>query len=139
MDELQVPVALAVDASRPRALVLRVGGEVDISTAGAIRREWAEMISARRPEHDLAVIDLSGVAFFGSSGLAALVDCRHAAEEQALRFRVVVAGPAVMRPFTGTGLIDCFDWYPTLEAAVAEASSEKPLPPIPATRHRSSS
>ena len=133
MDELQAPIALSVDASRPHALVLRVGGEVDISTAGAIRREWAEMISARRPEHDLAVIDLSGVVFFGSSGLAALVDCRHAADEQVLRFRVVVAAPAVMRPFIGTGLIDCFDWYQTLEAAVAEESSEKPLPPIPAT------
>jgi anti-sigma B factor antagonist len=133
MDELQAPIALSVDASRPHALVLRVGGEVDISTAGAIRREWAEMISARRPEHDLAVIDLSGVVFFGSSGLAALVDCRQAADEQVLTFRVVVAAPTVMRPFIGTGLIDCFDWYQTLEAAVAEESSEKPLPPIPAT------
>ena len=133
MDELQAPIALSVDASRPHALVLRVGGEVDISTAGAIRREWAEMISARRPEHDLAVIDLSGVVFFGSSGLAALVDCRQAADEQRLTFRVVVAAPTVMRPFIGTGLIDCFDWYQTLEAAVAEESSEKPLPPIPAT------
>ena len=133
MDELQAPIALSVDASRPHALVLRVGGEVDISTAGAIRREWAEMISARRPEHDLAVIDLSGVVFFGSSGLAALVDCRQAADEQVLTFRVVVAAPTVMRPFIGTGLIDCFDWYQTLEAAVAEEPSEKPLPPIPAT------
>ena len=133
MDELQAPIALSVDASRPHALVLRVGGEVDISTAGAIRREWAEMISARRPEQDLAVIDLSGVVFFGSSGLAALVDCRQAADEQVLTFRVVVAAPTVMRPFIGTGLIDCFDWYQTLEAAVAEESSEKPLPPIPAT------
>jgi anti-sigma B factor antagonist len=133
MDELQAPIALSVDASRPHALVLRVGGEVDISTAGAIRREWAEMISARRPEHDLAVIDLSGVVFFGSSGLAALVDCRQAADEQVLTFRVVVAAPTVMRPFIGTGLIDCFDWYQTLDAAVAEESSEKPLPPIPAT------
>jgi anti-sigma B factor antagonist len=133
MDELQAPIALSVDASHPHALVLRVGGEVDISTAGAIRREWAEMISARRPEHDLAVIDLSAVVFFGSSGLAALVDCRQAAAEQVLTFRVVVAAPTVMRPFIGTGLIDCFDWYQTLEAAVAEESSDKPLPPIPAT------
>ena len=133
MEELQGPISVAVDASHPHALVLHVGGEVDISTAGAIRRQWAEMISARQPEHVLAVIDLSGVEFFGSSGLAALVDCRHAADEQALRFRVVVAGPAVMRPLTGTGLIDCFDWYPNLAAAVAEASSEKPQPPIPAT------
>ena len=133
MDELQAPIALSVDASRPHALVLRVGGEVDISTAGAIRREWAEMISARRPEHDLAIIDLSGVVFFGSSGLAALVDCQRAADEQALKFRIAAAVPAVMRPLIGTGLIDCFDWYQTLEAAVAEESSEKPLPPIAAT------
>ena len=133
MEELQGPISVAVDASRPHTLVLHVGGEVDISTAGAIRREWAEMISARRPEHDLAVIDLSGVVFFGSSGLAALVDCRHAADEQALRFRVVGRPSPRDAAAHGTGLIDCFDWYPTLEAAVAEAPSEKPLPPIPAS------
>jgi anti-sigma B factor antagonist len=133
MEELQGPISVAVDASRTHTLVLHVGGEVDISTAGAIRREWAGMIATRRPGHDLAVIDLSGVVFFGSSGLAALVDCRHAADEQALRFRVVAAEPTVMRPLMDTGLIDCFDWYPTLEAAVAEAPSDKPLPSIPAS------
>jgi anti-anti-sigma factor len=133
MEEMQGPISVAADASRPHALVLHVGGEVDISTAGAIRREWAEMVSARRPEHDLAVIDLSEVVFFGSSGLAALVDCQRAAEEQALKFRIAAAVPAVMRPLTGTGLIDCFDWYPTLDAAVAEASAQESLPPIPAT------
>jgi anti-sigma B factor antagonist len=133
VEELQGPISVAVDTSRPHALVLQVCGEVDISTAGAIRREWAEMISARRPEQELAVIDLSGVVFFGSSGLAALVDCRHALDELPLSFRVVPAAPPVMRPLAGTGLIDCFDWYPTLDAAVAEASSETPVPPIPAT------
>jgi anti-sigma B factor antagonist len=132
MEELLGPISVAVDASRRHALVLHVRGEVDISTGGAIRREWAEMISARQPRQDLAIIDLREVDFFGSSGLAALVDCRHAADELALRLRVVAAGPAVMRPLEATGLINCFDWYPTLDAALAEASSEEALPPSPA-------
>ena len=88
--------------------------------------------SARQPGHDVAVVDLSAVDFFGSSGLSALVECRHAADELGLTLRVITAGPAVMRPLEGTGLVDCFDWYPTVDAALTEASSEEALPPDPA-------
>jgi len=129
MEELLGPISVAADVSRRHALVLDVRGEIDISTAGAVRREWNEMISARQPGQDLAVIDLSGVDFFGSSGLAALVECRHAADERALGLRVVAPRPAVMRPLEGTGLIDCFVWYPTLDAALDEASSKEAPPP----------
>jgi anti-sigma B factor antagonist len=132
MEELLTPISVTADASRHHALVLHVRGEIDISTAGAIRREWAELISARQPGHDVAVIDLSAVDFFGSSGLSALVECRHAADELGLTLRVITAGPAVMRPLEGTGLVDCFDWYPTVDAALTEASSEEALPPDPA-------
>jgi anti-sigma B factor antagonist len=131
MEELLIPISVTADASRHHALVLHVRGEVDISTAGAIRREWAEMISARQPGQDVAVIDLSAVDFFGSSGLSALMECRHAADELALRLRVIAPGPVVMRPLEGTGLVDCFDWYPTIDAALTEASSEEALPPSP--------
>jgi anti-anti-sigma factor len=134
MEELLTPISVTADASRRHALVLHVRGEIDISTGGAIRREWAELISARQPGQDVAVIDLSAVDFFGSSGLSALVECRHTADELGLTLRVIAAEPAVMRPLEGTGLVDCFDWYPTVDAALTEASSssEEPLPPGPA-------
>jgi anti-sigma B factor antagonist len=114
-------LSAVVDTTHPGALVLHLRGEVDISTAGTIRREWVSMIASRRPGQDVAIVDLSGVDFFGSSGLAALLECQHSAAEQSLGFRVAGARPAIARPFAGTGLIDCFDWYATLDEALPGA------------------
>lgn len=112
-------ISVTVDIGHPHALVLRVGGEVDISTVAAIRRECDALIVARRVGQDVLIIDLGAVTFFGSSGLAALVECQHAAQQQALALRVAGTSPAVVRPLQGTGLVRCFDWYPDLDAALA--------------------
>lgn len=128
MEEMLSPISVEIDARHPHALVLRVAGEVDISTVGTITRGFTSMISIRQAGQDLLIIDLGGVRFFGSSGLAALVACRHTAEEEALEFRLSGTSPAVLRPLEGTGLIRCFDWYPTLDAALD--SPDRPQPRV---------
>ena len=129
MDKLVGLLSAVVDTTHPAALVLHLRGEVDISTAGTIRREWVDMITSRRAGQDVAIVDLSGVDFFGSSGLAALLECQHSAAEQSLGFRVAGARPAVTRPFAGTGLINCFDWYPSLDEALPESGGPPTDPP----------
>jgi anti-sigma B factor antagonist len=119
MDESLSLISVTADAGRPDALVLRVGGEVDISTVGEIKRTYEALIAARRAGQDLLVIDLDDVTFFGSTGLAALVDCLHLAQQRAVRLRVAGTSPAVMRPLNGTGLVRCFDWYDDVDAALA--------------------
>jgi len=84
------------------------------------------MLSTRRAGQDLLIIDVSGVGFFGSSGVAALVECQHAAENEALQLRLSGSSSAVLRPLEGTGLIRCFDWYPTLEAALDSPDRSQP-------------
>jgi anti-sigma B factor antagonist len=120
------PISVEIDTGHPHALVLRVSGEVDISTVGTITRGFTSMLSTRRAGQDLLIIDVSGVGFFGSSGVAALVECQHAAENEALQLRLSGSSSAVLRPLEGTGLIRCFDWYPTLEAALDSPDRSQP-------------
>jgi anti-sigma B factor antagonist len=126
MEEMLSPISIEIDTGHPHALVLRVAGEVDISTVGTITRGFRSMISTRRAGQDLLIIDVSGVGFFGSSGLSALVDCQHAADKEALHLRLSGTSSAVLRPLEGTGLIRCFDWYPTLDAALDSSDGSQP-------------
>jgi anti-sigma B factor antagonist len=125
-DQMLSPISVEIDTGHPHALVLRVSGEVDISTVGTITRGFTSMLSTRRAGQDLLIIDVSGVGFFGSSGVAALVECQHAAENEALQLRLSGSSSAVLRPLEGTGLIRCFDWYPTLEAALDSPDRSQP-------------
>jgi anti-sigma B factor antagonist len=125
-EQMLSPISVEIDTGHPHALVLRVSGEVDISTVGTITRGFTSMLSTRRAGQDLLIIDVSGVGFFGSSGVAALVECQHAAENEALQLRLSGTSSAVLRPLEGTGLIRCFDWYPTLEAALDSPDRSQP-------------
>jgi anti-sigma B factor antagonist len=55
--------------------VLPLEGEIDLHVSPRVERSLTSMI-AKRPEH--VVVDLSGVTFIDSSGLAALI---HAAQD----------------------------------------------------------
>ena len=125
-EQMLSPISVEIDTGHRHALVLRVSGEVDISTVGTITRGFTSMLSTRRAGQDLLIIDVSGVGFFGSSGVAALVECQHAAENEALQLRLSGTSSAVLRPLEGTGLIRCFDWYPTLEAALDSPDGSQP-------------
>ena len=119
MDEQLGLISVSTDTSHGQACVLRVGGEVDISNVSALRRAWDAVLATRRPRLKTMIIDVEEVTFFGSSGLAALIECQHLAGEEGLEFRVSGTSPAVIRPLAGTGLDRCFDWYPTVDEALA--------------------
>ena len=54
-------------------LLIRAVGEVDLSTAGALRRE----LEAARVEADTVLLDLSDVTFIDSTGLHLLLEASH--------------------------------------------------------------
>jgi anti-sigma B factor antagonist len=58
-------------ASSVPANVLPLEGEIDLHISPRVERSLASMI-AKRPEH--VVVDLSGVTFIDSSGLAVLIN-----------------------------------------------------------------
>ena len=134
-DEAQDPEAQGEQAQRPqhadrilrsselldlavyradRVTVVAVIGEVDLLTAPLLTSRVNEEL-ARCPK--ALVLDLSGVSFLGSSGLAVLVQIRDRAGEQAVPLRLVSNSQAVIRPLVATGLATMFDILADRDAA----------------------
>ena len=110
---LTTPALLTVEVHwpSPGVAVLRVGGELDLSTADGLEAAVRRLV-ARRPR--LVVLDLSGLAFLGSSGLAVVTSA--AATGVALR---IVAPGSLARIFALTALDKVLDLYGTVEEALA--------------------
>ena len=98
-----------------RASVVAVIGEVDLHTEPLLTSRVNEEL-VRCPK--ALVLDLSGVSFLGSSGLAALVQIRERAGEQAVPLRLVSNSQAVIRPLVAAGLETMFDILADRDAAL---------------------
>ena len=99
----------------PEWTVLRADGEIDALTGTLFVDRIIETIETAA---GTLVLDLTGVTFFGSAGIAALVEARNAARDQGLGLRVVCSDRAVLMPLTVAGVLDQFDVYADLDAAV---------------------
>jgi anti-sigma B factor antagonist len=94
------PLEVAV-VHEERGLVLRVAGEIDIATVPLLRAGIDRAVASS----DLPVwVDLGGVTFLDSSGIAALVAAHRALEEASRGFGVRNLSPTVRRVFSVTGL-----------------------------------
>ncbi|MFC6094334.1 STAS domain-containing protein [Saccharothrix lopnurensis] len=96
--------------------VLRLAGEVDTRGSEALRREllpWLDTVTST------SAVDLTGVTFLPSSGLAALVEGARYADQRGVSFVIVADQRAVLRPFRATRMDEVFAVYPDLERAVA--------------------
>lgn len=115
------PGELGTALHRPRAgaAVLTVDGEVDTLTAPPLEEAIAGLLSD--PADTTLVVDLTGVGFLASSGLAVLIRAAHRAADRDLRLRLVASGRAVRRPLEVTGSDQLFDLYDSLSAALAPA------------------
>jgi anti-sigma B factor antagonist len=93
-------VVTAVD-SASGAMVVTVVGEVDMVTAPVLRERLDVLFRADRAP---IVVDLSRVEFFGSTGLAVVVDAQHRAEAEGRVFVLVAGTRVVQRPLEVSGL-----------------------------------
>lgn len=112
MDELfQVKVHEQAGAS-----VVRAEGEVDVSTAPALRQRLYEL-----PESAKVVVDLSEVTFLDSTGLGVLVAALKRVRESDAGgdLRLVVTRPQVSKVLEVTGLSTVFSVFPSLDEALA--------------------
>jgi anti-sigma B factor antagonist len=67
---------------------------------------------------ELVVLDLDGVTFLGTSGLAVLIEVREAAHTAGVELRLACTARRVLRPLTIAGLIPLFDIHDTVERAL---------------------
>ena len=95
-------------------VVIAVGGELDMLTAPELRHEVAERI----PSASLVVLELDGVRFLGTSGLAALIEIREQAHRAGVELRLACTERRVLRPLGIAGLHHLFDIHDDVEAAL---------------------
>lgn len=98
-----VPEPLAVDTEILAGTIrVQVSGEVDLATVDPLAEALSAAV-AQRP--DLVEVDLAGVSFMDSSGIAALIRAHNAAVKAGGRLRVVSPQRAVHRALDICGLL----------------------------------
>jgi anti-sigma B factor antagonist len=120
------PLMSAVTTRVGPAVVLTVGGEVDLHTAPELVDTVVAALhlpGGAVPEGgpvDAVVADLTGVVFLSSAGLGTLVALSSRLDEDDIALRLVAGeNKAVTRPWTAMHLGEVLPLYPDVPAALA--------------------
>ncbi|WP_214403662.1 STAS domain-containing protein [Pseudonocardia lacus] len=124
-------LAVAVAEPTPHVFVVRLCGELDMSSAPALHHVLDPLVSRAAPRR--FVLDLSGLRFLGSPGISMLVELRKrtAAPGPAV-LRLAGPSPATVRVLTMTGVLGLFTVHDNVEDALAGTDApraDRPAPP----------
>ncbi len=100
------PINLPAPISVSDHGVMRVEGELDVGTA---KDFFATLVELIHTPGSTVRLDLSGVTFFDSHAVSALIRARRLAEVRQVRL-LVDPSPLVLRILGRIGLIDQFHW-----------------------------
>ena len=96
---------LTTQTGQDGTVTVSVAGEVDTFTAPTLRSALDAELERRPPE---LVLDLRGVRFLGSAGLAVLVETKKSAGGRDIALRLIATTRPVTRPLEVTGLLAAF-------------------------------
>lgn len=103
IDMTEIGDALSVGVSRsPSGDHVRLVGELDMSSAGALEREMNEI--EERSESDRLVVDLTDLRYVDSSGLDALINIAGRARMRRFKLELTPGHAGLQRIFKLTGL-----------------------------------
>ena len=108
-------IDIVVTQPAPRVCVVAIAGELDMVSSPVLDAAVAQQLA---PLPVMLILELSGVRFLGSAGLASLMAVREGAMAVGASLRLVCAGPAVLRPMDLTGLTELFEVYPDQASAL---------------------
>lgn len=114
------PIRIQLEEPAADTALLRVFGEIDMLTSPVLREGIAEQLSEDRVR---LLVDLDGVEFLGTSGLAALVEARSSAEENNVELWLVCTNRQVLRPLEIAGLTSLFRIAVSVTEALGAAGS----------------
>ena len=106
-----------------RAAIIEVQGEVDLYTSPRMREAIVQTASAKTPT---VVVDLSGVGYMDSSGVATLVEGLQLSRGYGGTFRLAGLGGAVREVFKFAKLEKVFEIYPDATRALAGPAASSP-------------
>lgn len=114
--ETRIDQLISLDAREAGDIYLvTVSGEVDMMTTPHLRSYLQQHIEKAGP---VLVLDLRGVGFLGSSGLAVLVETLDWTRERGSELRLVCSSREVVRPLEATGLTELFTICADLDEAL---------------------
>jgi len=99
-----------------RTCVVTVAGDVNIDCSAELQRA---LLAEAQKQPELMVLDLSGVHFMDSSGVASLVKLLSAAKKSGMKLRLAALDRRVLGIFEITRLNTVFDICDTVEEALA--------------------
>jgi anti-sigma B factor antagonist len=103
---------------RGPTVIVRFTGEVDMNSADAMREALSAALAEATAPHPV-VVDLIGVGFFGSSGLAELATAHQRAADRHTPLHIVATSRTVLRPLEVTGLATLLTIYRDVTSALA--------------------
>lgn len=103
-------------------VIVALRGELDIADAVSVAAELAA-VAVREPE---IIVDLAGLEFIDSSGVAALARGRKQARHAGGDLRLAAAQQQVLRVLTLTRLIEAFPVHASVDEAVGSADRSWP-------------
>ena len=124
-----LPLDTQVSRPRPGTVLLAVDGEIDTLTAARLQAGLDEAVAAGT-DGSRIVVDLSGVTFLASSGLAVLIGAARRLAGLGSRLHLVAASRAVTRPLQVTGADALFDIDDDLASALASVPDVAPRPGV---------
>lgn len=102
-------------AQHEHATVVTLTGELDAHTAGRLRTLMAEQLLAGPGN---LVLDLSGLEFVDSAGLAALIAADKGTRRAGMHLVLAAPGPSVRKVLSLTGIDAVLSTAPSVEAAL---------------------
>ncbi|MGH9244771.1 MAG: STAS domain-containing protein [Acidimicrobiales bacterium] len=96
--------------------VLAVTGEVDVATAPRLREQIVSLVADGNAR---IVCDLESVDFLDSTGLGVLVGALKRARTHGGDLVLVLTQPRILKVFEITGLLQVFEIYDSVDAAIA--------------------
>jgi|SRR5579862_4527014 len=99
------PLRVEVDGAPHQAVVVRVGGEVDIATVGSLSVSLEDAVRQGRD----VVVDLAEVTFMSAAGVEALVHAREALDQDDNTLTLRRPSAVVERVLEASGLDEPFD------------------------------
>jgi anti-sigma B factor antagonist len=132
-----LPLDTEVSRPRPGTVLLEVDGEIDTATAPRLQAGLDEALDTADAEGSRVVVDLTGVTFLASSGLAVLIGGARRVTALGGRLRLVAASRSVTRPLQVTGADALFDTFDDVASALsAEAKGAGASQRAPASEER---
>jgi anti-sigma B factor antagonist len=91
-----------------KEVVVRLSGRIDVESSPDLRDRLRTLLSEEAPPQAI-VVDLAGVAYIETSGVATLIEALRTARHHQINFRLQGLNGAVLRLFEVTGVLALFD------------------------------